>query len=257
MTHFTLPLALSACAPETSLNYVWETDVEKFPPSEILRPCLPPDESICFLDTATGAYNEKCAAAMKSVNENFILQIPEILPEGETYDRFLNVDTAMTIHSHLWQDPKAVTQTDGLQRFGEILFSAGDNRETYPPQENGWHTNFPVFQSVPDFDFYSCYFRESADWRVITQGIYPHESRAYSDFRIRLTASAKLYELSIFTKTANENFVCEVGDPSCFYQWPADGMEESIDAIYENLDRISSPDYYDEIYHGNDALYYP
>lgn len=161
---------LSGCSSDYGLNGV-ET-AEKtidIPPSELMAPCLPPDESVCPIDTATGGYEADCAAATDTVRTKFQNEIEAyLIPAEETADEFLGGELPMTVHatySHFDDWPDAGQDS----WFTQMLFSYGDHR-----YGASWEEGEIPDESEADFPRFSCSVNWSGDDSLQTVvAVYP------------------------------------------------------------------------------------
>jgi hypothetical protein len=194
-------------------------------------------------------------AKLADMRSQFAAQIQTyFLPDDATYDEFVNGELPMTIHSHLWWD---TAQQLVVSRLGELLFSYGDTRESYPPVGHGWHDDFPMYGATIDFPFLSCYFKQTPDITQWTLGIYPFDDLLDSDFLIERQAAPGEYTLKMQTEDhPSDKNVCLADDTSCLTTGARDKLALDSDRLYSTLEKTAEPEMFGPIYHGDTAVFY-
>lgn len=166
----TFATLLSACSSEYEFTAV-EDVVERpdVPPSELMAPCLPPDESVCPINTTTGDYDADCSSTTALVRTKFQNEIEAYLVPGEgTADEFLGGELPMTVHatySHF--DNRSGEGEESW--FTQMLFSYGDHR-----YGEDWSAGDFPSESDANFPRFSCTVNWSADDHLQTAvAVYP------------------------------------------------------------------------------------
>lgn len=148
-----LTTLLAGCGIENNFNQVWDVNPIDKPADAYMAQCLPPDESVCPLDSS-GNIDAQCVDNTQVVQDEFKAEIEDyLLPVDATYEDFIAGRLPVTVQI---QYDYLDTGYGAIYKSGGFSFSYGDHRHQGAPESELYEDAFN-FSGKSAFPRWNCF----------------------------------------------------------------------------------------------------